>query len=108
MASERRRITIGDLGRIITGKTPPTSRTEYFGGTIPFVTPKDMDGRKTIDRTERFLTNEGAQSVHNAILEPPRYPLLTRLHSQSGHQTQAGLLAGEDAGHVCPSLDLLV
>ena len=50
------RKTLGDLGRIVTGKTPSTSISEYFGGEIPFVTPSDMDGRKFIATTERNLT----------------------------------------------------
>ena len=33
---------IGDLGSIITGKTPTTSNKEYFNGQYPFITPSDI------------------------------------------------------------------
>lgn len=33
---------IGDLGRVITGKTPPRARPDYFGDEYPFVTPSDF------------------------------------------------------------------
>lgn len=33
---------IGDLGRVVTGKTPPASQPEMFSGPIPFLTPTDM------------------------------------------------------------------
>jgi type I restriction enzyme S subunit len=54
---------LGDLGRIVTGKTPPTCVSEYFGGEIPFVTPSDMNGRKFIATTKRNLTSQGAEAV---------------------------------------------
>lgn len=34
---------IGDLGSVITGKTPSTKVTEYFGGGYPFITPSDIN-----------------------------------------------------------------
>lgn len=33
---------VRDLGHVITGKTPPTSKPEYWDGTIPFITPADL------------------------------------------------------------------
>jgi type I restriction enzyme S subunit len=45
MSSEWVNVTLGELGRVITGKTPKTSDPNNFGGSIPFVTPTDMDGR---------------------------------------------------------------
>ena len=35
--------TIGDLGRVITGKTPSTKNPDFYGGNFPFVTPTDLD-----------------------------------------------------------------
>lgn len=46
MASEWRKATLDKLGRIVTGKTPPSSIPGHFGGDIPFVTPTDFDGRR--------------------------------------------------------------
>ena len=36
------RATLGDLGRVITGKTPSRARPDYFGDAHPFVTPADF------------------------------------------------------------------
>ena len=61
-------LKLGDLGKIVTGKTPSTKVPEYFGGSEPFITPSDMDGRKTISRTVRYLTEEGVNAVKSAFI----------------------------------------
>ena len=52
-------IRIGDLGQVITGKTPPTVRPELFGDDYPFITPTDIDRNSRLVETERFLSEEG-------------------------------------------------
>lgn len=64
--SDWREATLDQLGRIITGKTPSSRNPEHFGGNVLFVTPRDFDGRRHIDSTERFLTEKGANSVRGA------------------------------------------
>lgn len=61
-------IRIGDLGRVVTGKTPPTSKPEYYGGTTQFLTPTDMDGRRIINQTLRYLSEEGENKVSSSLL----------------------------------------
>jgi type I restriction enzyme S subunit len=58
--------TLNDLGKIVTGKTPSTKVAEYFGGNVPFITPSDMDGKKMISRTDRYLTEDGVNAVKSA------------------------------------------
>ena len=53
---------VGDLGNIITGKTPSTKVPEYYGGDIPFVKTPDMHGRVFVLETESYLTDEGAKT----------------------------------------------
>jgi len=36
-------VRVGDLGRIVTGKTPPTKERRFYGGDYPFITPSDLD-----------------------------------------------------------------
>lgn len=61
-------IKVRDLGRIVTGKTPPTSQSGNFGGKIPFLTPTDMlNGRKQVS-TSRTLTEEGVSAVRNCLI----------------------------------------
>ncbi len=70
MKCEWKQITIEELGTIITGKTPTTKKYEYWGGEIPFVTPKDLQGTKHIVRTERFITDMGMENVKGSKLPP--------------------------------------
>ena len=58
-----------NLGVIKTGKTPPSSCKDAFSNTgVPFVTPKDMNGVKTIFKTERYLSKIGLDSVKNYLV----------------------------------------
>ena len=59
---------LGDLGEIVTGKTPSTKVDSYWEGNIPFITPKDIQGSKHIFETERYLSNNGMLSVKGSIL----------------------------------------
>ena len=68
MKYEWQECTIGDLGQIVTGKTPPTKNNEYWGGKVMFITPKDIQATKHIFKTERYVTGEGKVSVRGAIL----------------------------------------
>lgn len=59
---------ISDYGRIVTGKTPTTKNKDYWDGTIPFVTPGDIQGTKHIFSTARNVSKSGMNSVRGAIL----------------------------------------
>ena len=59
---------ISDIGKIVTGKTPSTQNIDNFGEKYPFITPRDMMGQKKIDKTERYLSEEGKNSVKNCLL----------------------------------------
>ena len=61
-------LRISDLGSVITGKTPPTSMPEFYGGETPFLTPSDMDGRRKIDKTQRYLSKDGVMKVRSSLL----------------------------------------
>lgn len=65
---EWKEIRVGDIGRVITGKTPKTSISENYGGSIPFITPSDDMSVKHIYSTNKTLTELGAQSVKNNII----------------------------------------
>ena len=52
---------IGQIGEVVTGSTPSTKKAEYYGGTVPFITPSDLDGTKLVNKTERYLTDKGVQ-----------------------------------------------
>ncbi|MDD3927186.1 MAG: restriction endonuclease subunit S, partial [bacterium] len=61
---------IGSLGRVVTGKTPPTSDKSNFDGPYPFITIPDLNGRVFIDETERTLSEKGANNISSSLLPP--------------------------------------
>jgi type I restriction enzyme S subunit len=50
-------LPLGDLGRVVTGSTPPSSEDGMFDGAIPFITPGDLGSGAQAKRT---LTETGA------------------------------------------------
>ena len=70
MTSEWRTIFVGDLGRVVTGKTPKTAIAENYGGGIPFLTPSDDMGVKVSTATAKTLTERGLSEVKNCLLPP--------------------------------------
>jgi len=68
MAGEWVTKSIGELGRVVTGKTPSTSNPANFDGPYPFVTIPDLDGRVAIDRTERTVSQQGADTLRSCLL----------------------------------------
>jgi type I restriction enzyme S subunit len=68
MAGDWETRRIGDLGRVVTGKTPSTAVAENFGGNYPFITIPDMDGRREISSSARTLSEQGAQSLKTCRL----------------------------------------
>jgi len=92
MASDWDRTTLDRLGRIITGRTPPSSVEECFGGVVPFITPSDFDGRRAIYSTGRYLTETGIQTVVTAWI-PADAVMVSCIGSDMGKAA----LAGRDA-----------
>lgn len=66
--TEWQKVKLGDLGKIITGKTPSTKMVSYWGNDVPFVTPKDIQISKYIYITEKSLSTEGMLSVKGSVL----------------------------------------
>ena len=63
MASEWTRYIVSDIGKIVTGKTPKTSNPDFYGGSIPFLTPSDNMSVKYVLSTSKTITELGKLSV---------------------------------------------
>ena len=66
--NEWTKVKVGNLGQVITGKTPKTSNREYYGGNIPFLTPSDDMSVKYVRNTNKYITEAGKLSVKNATI----------------------------------------
>ncbi|WP_150303328.1 restriction endonuclease subunit S [Pseudomonas saliphila] len=69
MGSEWKEYKLRDVARVITGKTPPGTLDQHFGGDVLFVTPGDMDELKHISNTSRTLSIEGQKSISRIIFD---------------------------------------
>jgi type I restriction enzyme S subunit len=56
-------VQIDDIGEVFTGNTPSTDREEYFGGSLPFITPENFNNSKYVHNGSRTLTTEGSEKV---------------------------------------------
>jgi type I restriction enzyme S subunit len=55
---------IRQLGRVVTGSTPPSAKKGMFGGEIPFITPGDLESNTR--KTRRYVTEAGAAESRTA------------------------------------------
>ena len=60
-------VKIADLGRVVTGKTPPTAKSHLYGKGYPFITPTDI-GDLRYSNPSRQLSEEGRNSQRNLLL----------------------------------------
>ena len=64
--------TIGEVCEVVSGATPKTTNPDFWGGDVPWVTPKDLSelGDKYLRDTPRKLTTEGFRSCSAKMLPP--------------------------------------
>lgn len=75
--------TLDELGEIVGGATPSTKCEDYYGGSIPWITPKDLSSFKGryITSGERNITEKGLASCSaqmmpkDAVLFTSRAPI---------------------------------
>lgn len=61
-------VKIGNLGRVVTGRTPPSSNPDAFGAEYPFLTPADIDGASRYVSPSRFISHQGAVGLRSNLL----------------------------------------
>lgn len=69
---------IKDIGQVVGGGTPSTANPDYYGGDIPWLSPKDLSGHKKryINRGEKNITELGLNNS-SAKLMPAGTVLLS-------------------------------
>lgn len=62
-------VKIKDLGRTVTGHTPPTSESKYFGDYMPFVKPTDIEKEsKYTYNPEQYFSEEAAERYKTSLI----------------------------------------
>ncbi len=54
------RRSLGSIGDIVTGNTPPRKEAAHYGGNIPWIKPDDLDRSLFVESSTEYLTEEGA------------------------------------------------
>ena len=62
--------TVGEVCEVVSGATPRTGTPEFWGGNVPWVTPKDLSelGQKHLSDTPRKITKAGLKSCSARML----------------------------------------
>ncbi len=65
----RKTVTIGDLGTVITGKTPPTTNKNYYGDYAVFIKPTDISEQsKYTYETEEMYSKLAAEKYESSLI----------------------------------------
>jgi type I restriction enzyme S subunit len=73
--------SVGQVGEAVTGTTPATKNPAYYGGTIPFYKPSDLNAGYCLHTAENTITKEGASVCR---LLPPMSVLVTCIGATIG------------------------
>ncbi|UNT94290.1 restriction endonuclease subunit S [Allobaculum sp. Allo2] len=70
MKSNWKTVKLQELGRVVGGATPSTKNEAFYGGSIPWLTPKDLAdySERYISKGERSITEEGLNSCSTELL----------------------------------------
>lgn len=59
---------ISDIARVVTGSTPSKNNPEHWGNSVPFLTPSDQQYGVRTPETDRYLSDEGADSFERRMI----------------------------------------
>lgn len=100
---------IGELGAVITGKTPSSKTPEHFGELMPFVTPTDFKNYfKLVNHSIRKLSEEGISNNKNRIL-PTNSVIITCIGSDMGKVVvnKVPCMTNQQINSFVPNLNLI-
>jgi type I restriction enzyme S subunit len=80
---------LGELTQINSGSTPSRDKSEYYGGTIPWVKTTEVKGKR-IFKTEESLTEEGLKNSSCNIYE--KGSIVLAMYGQGKTRGNVGLL----------------
>lgn len=83
------KVTIGELGEIITGNTPPRKNPEFYGDFIPFIKPTDMEIDRRYTPNPEECYSELAFEKYKKTLIPKGSTCVVTIGSIGKKMTQA-------------------
>jgi type I restriction enzyme S subunit len=100
-------VRVGDVGQIITGRTPSTKCPEYFGNDFFFITPRDMHQEKHVRFVERSLSKAGANLLRRIQL-PPKSICVSCIGSQMGEVVMTSVISftNQQINSIVPNRDV--
>jgi type I restriction enzyme S subunit len=73
-----KQITIGDLGKVVTGNTPPKKDPANYGGEYPFIKPTDMEiDRRHVTEWEENYSEKAFKRYHRSYIPPKATGVVT-------------------------------
>lgn len=75
-------VLLGDVGRVVTGKTPPKAHPEYWGDDLDFITPTDFKDSKYISPVRKL--SESGGTAMKRIICPAKSVIVTCIGSDMG------------------------
>lgn len=82
-------VSFTDIVQLMGGGTPKTDNLEYWNGTIPFFTPKDVSESPFCIVTEKNLTQAGLDSCSSKLY--PSYTTFVTCRGTVGNLSMAGI-----------------
>ncbi|MBZ0180113.1 MAG: restriction endonuclease subunit S [Melioribacteraceae bacterium] len=107
--SEWKDLRIGDIGEVITGKTPSKNNPEEWGTEMPFITPSDYKSyRKFANSSERKLSRAGIDRFSNKVL-PQNSVLVTCIGSDMGKVVinKIPVVTNQQINSIIPNTDII-
>lgn len=106
--SEWKEYKLGEIGKVITGKTPPTKDQTNYGGRIPFVCIPDLGHDKRVINTIKTLTDKGKRSVKNLVL--PKDSVMVSCIATVGKVgiTSTESVTNQQINSIIPNEDLVI
>ncbi|HAF48553.1 MAG TPA: hypothetical protein DCL08_04830 [Anaerolineaceae bacterium] len=56
-------VPIGDIGEVITGRTPSTKVNSYYGGPYKLISPANLSKNVYVDSAHRWITEDGLEAT---------------------------------------------
>ncbi|WP_154859630.1 restriction endonuclease subunit S [Cyclobacterium xiamenense] len=107
--SEWKELKLGDLGTVVTGKTPSKNNPEDWGNDTLFITPSDYGNyRKWANDSIRKLSADGAERLSNKVL-PVGSILVTCIGSDMGKvvMNRKDAITNQQINSIIPNPDVV-